>query len=271
MKNRTLFAFLLFSGNLAAQTPFTQIVEAENRFENSCSQVGIKQGFLAHMDSTAIAFTRNGIVNARTYWESLPDFPGIYSWSPSFAEVSLAGDWGYSTGAVEFRDSSEHDNPSSYNQYTTVWHRNKKGEWKYLVDIGNSHGEVKIDRVAMEIKTTKIPVRNLSKQMILQQEKLFASSFKANAYEAMKKFYSRKYLLNITGSPLIAIPDSAISRLKPYSQNIQFEPVDVRISPAGDMAVISGYLYHLNIKKHYLRIWRNEPGGWKIALEVIKI
>jgi hypothetical protein len=70
---------------------------------------------------------------------------------------------------------------------------------------------------------------------------------------------------------MISHPDSAILRLKPYSPNLRFEPVDVKLSPAGDMAVISGYLYHQNVKKHYIRIWRNEPTGWKIALEVIKI
>jgi ketosteroid isomerase-like protein len=253
------------------QTPFEQIVGAENNFEKQCFEMGIKKGFLANLDSSAIAFTKEKIENARKFWNSLPDFPGIYSWTPSFAEVSASGDWGYTTGAVEYRDSSINDRPSLYNQYTTVWQKNKQGEWKFLVDIGNTHGAVAIDHSATEVKSKKTPVRNLNRQAIHDLEKSYFSLFKMNSSDAIKKFYSKNFILNFSGNPLTKSIDTAIVLFNPIASYIIYEPVDVRLSPSGDMACVSGYIIQSNKRKHYLRIWRHESTGWKIALEVTKI
>lgn len=270
-RNSLLLTAIILTTLTQAQTPFEQLVNAENKFEKECLELGIKGGFLKNMDSSAIAFTKGSLEEAKKFWLSLPDFAGIYTWAPDYAEASLSGDWGYTTGAVEYRDSSINDRPSSYNQYTTVWHKNKNGEWKYLVDIGNSHGPVKIDRIAEEMKVKKVAARNLSKQTILNLEKEYFQLFQNNTAQAINKYYSKSVLFNFSGKPLTTSADSILSFYKPVASDIKFAPVDIRISPHGDMAAVSGYIIYQNQKKHYLRIWRNETVGWKIALEVAKL
>ena len=263
----TLSSFII----IKAQTPFEQLLKAENDFQKQCLEMGIKKGFLANLDSTAIAFTKEDIESASKYWNSLPDFSGIFSWAPTYAEAALSGDWGYTTGAVEYRDSSLKDEPSSYNQYTTVWQKNKSGEWKYLVDIGNSHGPVEIDSIAHEIRIKKVPVRNLTRQTILNLEKSFSSQFETNAAGAIKKYYSKSFILNFSGNALTTSIDTVQALFRPVWQYLSYEPVDIRLSPSGDMASVSGFINHGIKRKHYLRIWRHEQTGWKIALEVTKI
>jgi hypothetical protein len=48
-------------------------------------------------------------------------------------------------------------------------------------------------------------------------------------------------------------------------------PVGLKISPANDLAAVYGTFSHSDKEGNYLRIWRHEKNGWKIALEVIRI
>jgi len=254
-----------------AQSPFEQIVKAENSFEKMCLDSGIKKGFLYYSDSSAVAFSNKGIENAKYYWKSLPDFYGIYSWAPSYAEISVSGDWGYTTGSVEYRDSLLNEEPSSYSQYTTVWYRNKEGDWKYLADIGNVHGPQMINRIPNEIKVVKVPVKNVTKELIINLENSFTKQFITDATKAMKKNYGKVFVLNLKGHTSVTDLDTAIKLLKIPSQFLKYKPLDIKISPKGDMALVYGNLYYKESKDFYMRIWRHESSGWKIALEVARI
>jgi ketosteroid isomerase-like protein len=254
-----------------AQTPFHEIVKAERNFEKSCLEKGIRQGFLANLDSTAVAFTKKGIENAYQFWNSLPEFQGIYSWAPSFAEVSIAGDWGYTTGAVEYRDSLISDPPSAYNQYTTVWHKTPEGEWKYLADIGNKHYPVKIDSIAAEIRIKKVPVKNLSEQTMLTVDKAYNSQLGTDPLKTIKKYFSSAFVLNITGHAAITKNDSLYTILGPIARDFKYTPKEVKLSSSGDLAVVYGKLIYKNTVDSYIRIWRHELTGWKIALEVARL
>lgn len=272
MKGILSALFFFTSISLFAQTPFEQIVKAERKFEKDCNNLGIKQGFLINLDSaSAVTFTQEGIESAYKHWSSLPDVPGIYSWAPSYVEVSKGGDWGYSTGAVEYRDTSLNDEPSFYNQYTTIWQKNKNGEWKYIVDIGNTHDKVKIDSIAKEIKVEKIPVKALSKQTILDLENKYSKLMGTAAENVLKTYAGKSYILNISGYPAIDSKDSAINVYKLHVGSIQYFPFDVKTSPGGDMAVVYGKMKYKGNSKYYIRIWRREASGWKVALEVAKI
>lgn len=273
MKKKYLIFWVLFiyAPWINAQTPFNEIVTAERNFEKTCFEKGIKQGFLANLDSTGIAFTKKGIENAYDFWNSLPEFQGIYSWAPSFAEVSITGDWGYTTGAVEYRDSLITDPPSAYNQYTTVWHKTPGGEWKYLVDIGIKHYPVKIDSIATEVRTKKVPVKNLTVQTMLDIDKSYNSQLGTESLKTIKKYFSSAFILNIAGHAALTKSDSLYAILGPIAQDLKYTPKEAKLSPAGDLAVVYGKLIYKNSVDNYIRIWRHEITGWKIALEVTRI
>jgi ketosteroid isomerase-like protein len=270
MKHLLLLIFILgFEISTNAQLTIESIVKAENNFEKACMEKGIKQGFLENLDSSAVVFTEKGIVNAFQFWNSLSNFEGIYSWAPSYAEVSKSGDWGYTTGSVEYREKSLQDTPTFYSQYTTIWHKNKDGNWKYLVDIGNRHPSKKIDRTTVEVKTPKFQTQ-IKEDFLADLEKGFSETLINSGIEGVRDFYSEKYILNLNGEFPITNLNEAMVKLSPHLKYLSFAPYGYKIAPAGDMAVVYGYITHQGKTNHYVRVWRNEQNGWKIALEVIK-
>ena len=64
-----------------AQNPGA-LIKVEKDFEKSCLEKGIRDGFLAYVDSAGIVLTKKGTVNAKQFWTSLPAFDGVFTWSP---------------------------------------------------------------------------------------------------------------------------------------------------------------------------------------------
>jgi hypothetical protein len=67
-----------FTIHLSAQNAHA-LVAAEKSFEKSCLESGIRNGFLANVDSNGIDFSEKGPVDAKQFWRSLPALDGIFS------------------------------------------------------------------------------------------------------------------------------------------------------------------------------------------------
>ncbi len=247
------------------------LVAAEKAFEKSCLESGIRNGFLANVDSNGIDFAEKGPVDAKQFWRSLPAFDGIFSWSPSYAELSVSGDWGYTTGNYEHRPKTLKDPPDECGQYTTVWGKNDRGEWKYLIDIGDAHDCAPLDKNAKIITIEKYNAGQLASQDKLSgTEKEFITSFNQNARDAYLKYGSSKYILNMPQHHPVTSRDSAVILLNKMGIIPKYHPVGIKISPGKDMAAAYGTFDAGNKTGSYVRIWRHEKSGWKIALEVIR-
>jgi ketosteroid isomerase-like protein len=269
-KYLTLLLLIFLSIRLTAQN-YQVLVKAEKAFEKSCLELGIRNGFLAHVDSNAIEFTGQGPADAKKFWRSLPDFEGIFSWSPSYSELSISGDWGYTTGNYEHRPKTLKDLPDECGQYTTVWGKNDRGEWKYLMDIGNSHTCSPPEKIPKIISTEKYNAAGLASQQALsERENEFINSLGQGAKEAYLKYGSANYILNMAGRHPVPARDSAIILLNALSAVPKYHPAGIKISPGKDMAVAYGTFDLENKTGSYVRIWRHEKTGWKIALEVIR-
>ncbi len=72
---------------------------------------------------------------------SLPGFS--LSWSANFADVSQAGDLGYSIGSFELKvDDAEGNSVTRNGKYTTVWRKQEDGQWKVVSDTFNFNSPV---------------------------------------------------------------------------------------------------------------------------------
>jgi hypothetical protein len=260
-----LISSRLFSQNIDA------LAKAEKDFEKTCLQKGIRDGFLSWLDSNAIEFSDKGPVNSKELWSSFPNFDGVFTWSPSYAEMSLSGDWGYTTGNYMHRPKLLSDPVNEYGQYTTIWHRLPDGQWKYLIDMGNKHSLQSLEKQAVKIETKKTSsVKNGVEKKVLEQENAFIRSFDENMARSYQEMGSNHYILNITGRTPVLSQDSAIAILKSYP-SLHYQPAGAKISPASDLAAVYGTFILNGQIKSYLRIWRHEEKAWKIALEVIRI
>ncbi|HET7001425.1 MAG TPA: hypothetical protein VFI33_08955 [Puia sp.] len=268
-KYLSLLISICLSMHLSAQASHA-LVDAEKAFEKSCLDSGIRNGFLANVDSNGLQFTQNGPVDAKQFWRSLPAFEGIFSWSPSYSELSNFGDWGYTTGNYEHRSKTLKDPPDECGQYTTLWGKNEQGEWKYLMDIGNAHDCVPLDKNPTIITLEKYGAgKQASQETLSEKEKEFIVSFDQNIGEAYLKYGSSAYILNMPQHHPVTSRDSAAMLLNRMS-TLKYHPSGIKISPGKDMAAAYGTFESDGKLGSYIRIWRHEKTGWKIALEVIR-
>jgi len=265
------FLLFFFFGHTEAQNA-EALIKAEKAFEQSCLKLGIRDGFLAWVDPGGIEFTEKGPANAKQLWTSYPSFEGIFSWAPTYAEMSISGDWGYTTGNYEHRPKSLQDSVDEAGQYTTVWHKNNIGEWKYLVDIGNKHAPVAPEKMANTILATKFKATHYADSAGLADlERLFIGLFEKDVRDAYLKFGSSHYMLNLPQHELVTGTDRAILLIQSFPSLPLYHVSGIFVSPGGDMAAVYGSIGESAKKASYLRIWRFEKNGWKIALEVIRI
>lgn len=265
--------FILFLMIMASLRLFSQneraLIKAENAFEKASLEKGIREGFLSFADSTAIVFGEKGPENAKHFWESLNSFDGIFSWSPTYAEISLTGDWGYTTGNYEHRPKLLADKPDRFGQYTTVWQKDVNGIWKYLIDIGNTHPSAPLDKEAGGLVVEKTAGTQTTDSFLMNLEEKFIAAFENKPEDAYRQYISAVYIMNLSGINPVRNRDSAVMMITRIYYPIKFHPAGWKTAPGKDMAAVYGTIAHGNDSGKYLRIWRHEKSGWKIALEVI--
>jgi ketosteroid isomerase-like protein len=272
MKKLVFFFLISFSCKEAGAQNAEPLINAEKEFESTCLQKGIRDGFLAWVDPNGIDFTEKGPSNAKQRWASYPPFEGIFSWSPSYAEMSISGDWGYTTGHFDHRPKSISDSVDGAGQYTTVWHKNTMGEWKYLIDIGNNHVPVRPEKTVKTISIRKYPATEFGDSAgLAEMEKKFIGMFEKDIHAAYQTYGSDSYLLNTSGHMPVISADSAVVLINRIFSPLLYHPYGVFLSEGRDMGVIYGRFSVQDKSGNYIRLWRFEEGGWKIALEVIRL
>ena len=75
----------------------------------------------------------------RAVLSGLLSMPGIdFSWTATKADVSQAGDLGYTTGTYEQTVHDAAGNPvMTRGKYVIVWKKQEDGQWKVVADIAN--------------------------------------------------------------------------------------------------------------------------------------
>jgi ketosteroid isomerase-like protein len=117
--------------------PLASLVETERAFARDCVERGVRDSFLAFFADDAISFWPHP-VNAR---EALLKQPApserpttTLNWEPLLADVSGAGDLGYTTGPSLTTDDKQKPIRSGY--YFSIWRWQSDGSWKVELDIG---------------------------------------------------------------------------------------------------------------------------------------
>jgi len=64
-----------------------------------------------------------------------PDTTYILTWEPIYSRAAESGELGYTYGTWELKIKADPAN-NSKGTYVTIWKRNDKGEWKYILDTG---------------------------------------------------------------------------------------------------------------------------------------
>src|SRR5215468_11003558 len=134
---RTLSVLLLLiAGSL--KTELDNLIQTERSFAALSRAQGIRAAFLANLDEDSIIF-RPTAVPGRHWFETNPASPAQLIWAPEFADISAAGDLGYTTGPWERRPGAGQTGAPAFGHFVTLWRKQADGKWKAALDIGISH------------------------------------------------------------------------------------------------------------------------------------
>lgn len=265
----TGFFSLLIAINSFAQKNIDGLITAEKNFAAYSVANSTKEAFLKFLDSSGIVFDKQKAVNGIQVWNAREKRPGILNWWPQYAEISSSSDFGYTTGPWTFQ-SSLNDSVEARGIYTTVWHINKQGEWKFLIDLGVGNTPASSSKNINEMGIIKTSIKQKDTLTLISAEKDFIEIFKQDSKKAYRKYLSTQSILNHTGrSSAVTEADQKIM-IDSISSSIEYRIDGWGISNGLDLGYIYGTTVLNGKTENYQRIWRHEKNGWKIALEVLR-
>ena len=259
------------------------MVDTERAFARMAEEQGIRPAFMSFIAEDGVLFRPKAVKGKQWMTEHpLPpsDKKPLLTWRPSFADMALAGDMGYTFGPWEFKNDVKDAAPSGFGHFVTVWKKQSDGSWKFAVDLGVSHPES---------QEAPLPSQVSSKSQSQSKAKLHRNSEGAK-FEALEREFSerslkdggRKAFLSFASSDVRLFREgkipvagkelatAAISETGVWT----WQPEHWDVSQSEDLAYSYGTYQvkdeklKLNETGNYYRIWKRENGTWQVVLDL---
>ncbi|HMK27826.1 MAG TPA: nuclear transport factor 2 family protein [Chitinophagaceae bacterium] len=266
----TTAVLFLFVQSAIAQKGIGNLIQAEKDFAAWSIAHSTKEAFQKFIDSNSIMFDNGKPVKATEFWNKREKNAAVLNWQPQYAEISASGDFGYTTGPWTVRPTKD-DTIVARGQYITVWHINKNGEWKFLVDLGVSNTTANTIEDVRIIDAPKEPETYLGNlHPLAAAESDFNQMLAEKKAKAYKTWLSGESILNRNGSlPAVNSTDRQ-NIIDSTPAGIKYTMNGMGSSAVPDMGYTYGTTVINDKSENYLRIWRREGSGWKIAVEVLR-
>ncbi|MGB8013296.1 MAG: nuclear transport factor 2 family protein [Terriglobales bacterium] len=102
--------------------------------------------FLTYFADDGVEVVDGGGFDTKEAMRRQPPWPEgtTLTWTPVKAEMAASGDLGYTYGNYVFvTKNKEGKLVTNYGKYTSIWKKQKDGQWKVVVDMGNSSPDPK--------------------------------------------------------------------------------------------------------------------------------
>lgn len=270
----------------AADAALDSLVASERAFSAMSVAQGMKVAFLAYLAADGVVF-RPTATNGMKVWEAQAPSTATLIWEPSFAQVSSAGDLGYTTGPWEFRPPADSTGAAAppdrigHGHFISVWKRERGRAWRVVADIGVSHGRSERGVGSGEFTPGSLLPRRTMKSgrvhLAAVDRDLSKGLRSFGAHEAIAAHAAPDVRVNIEGRfPSLGI-EAAQARFDSLGGFFEFKAEGSGIASSGDL----GYTYGLAERfvsakaapadsSVYLHVWRQEDGRtWKLALAAL--
>ncbi|WP_245564977.1 YybH family protein [Spirosoma panaciterrae] len=131
------------------QQAIDEIREADLNFSQLSERQGMAKAFTTYAADEVIKLNDGaaptvGFDSLRAQMSRMPVDGSVLTWQVLKADASQAGDLGYTFGQwmLSRRDESG-KKKTQFGVYVTVWKRQRNGQWRFVVDGGNSTPEPK--------------------------------------------------------------------------------------------------------------------------------
>jgi ketosteroid isomerase-like protein len=201
-------------------------------------------------------------------------------WAPAWADISVAGDLGYTTGPWRAGPRGvPTDSLPAAGQYVTLWRRTPDG-FRFTLDCGTNHDAADVvwpDRVGIAPPPTPAQAPDpqaASDALLIADEDLAAAlaegdpaPYRAYATDAVR-------VLRDGAAPAFG-PDALIAAAPPTA--VSYVPANAVVASSNDLGYSWGEVRDAGNAEqpangYYLRIWRRQAdGSWKLALDLVSI
>jgi len=128
---------LKFKKNEERIRALNSMQQADVDFSNVSKEKGMRKAFLEYLEDDGVLLRPNHYpilgADAIEFISSVNDSSFSLTWRPSGADVAQSGDMGYTYGVYTLKSADT----TLHGTYVTVWHKNKEGKWKFVLDTGN--------------------------------------------------------------------------------------------------------------------------------------
>src|SRR5438270_10753986 len=269
-------------------SPLVPVVEAEHAFATYSIEHGMKDAFLHFAAPDGVVF-RRGPVNAIEVWTQTNPAPtGLLTWWPTYADVSRAGDLGWTTGPYEFRDNPTDKEPSGTGHFATLWRAQPDGSFKFVLDCGIPHAAPASAETVLQYPPSiqKNEVRrgkpavfadlNPVRSSLLEAEhELAKDSASGASYRALLAHADDTFRLYRQNNFPVVGREAARKALEGKTDVLTWKTTKAEVARSGDLGYAYG-TYELKAKPsdekaaeqgNYMRIWKREGGKWRVVLD----
>lgn len=266
----------VFAPAPAAAADLRSLVEAERAFSRLSAEKGIRTAFLANLAPDAIVFRPMPVPGRKAYEES-PEIAGRLTWRPTFADISRAGDLGYTTGPYELNSSGPGASAPAYGHYVSIWLIQPDGSWKVVVDVGIRHPrpakeapDIKFDEVWLPAPPAAAPDPGAVRSALLAIDRaLSMAAAKTGLPEVLTAVYAedvRVYRPNL--EPIIGRAAAEQASGNPPGK-WKWVPLDGGIASSADLGFTYGTLEAGDQAFCYFRIWKRSGDAWNVVLDLL--
>ncbi|MFY9820341.1 MAG: nuclear transport factor 2 family protein [Thermoanaerobaculia bacterium] len=258
------------------QAALNAVVAAEKAFAKAAEK-GTRAAFLQYLAEDSVVMVP-GPLPGRATWEGRPARPSLLSWYPVVADVSLAGDLGYTTGPWELRPKGKGDPNVLHGFYITFWRKQADGTYKVLLDGGISGPVPPPDAVKVRIgkavpATVESPPQmeeSRGKFMILSADRAFAKAAASRGAAAgYADFLADDSRLHREGAVPVVSKAKILETFKAQAPKMSWSPVQARIASSGDLGYSLGNETVGAEQGYYLRIWKKQAdNSWRVVLDL---
>lgn len=224
---------------------------------------------MASLSDEAILF-RPTATPGKAWFQNNPAPTSQLSWEPAFADISAAGDFGYTTGPWEIRRSPK-DAPAGFGHYVTVWRKQRDGAWKITIDCGVSHAAVPKPKSVESPPIAGAAARVLSEKEIESGRKEVRDverRFPSTAATYMSALARDARVYRSESLPLVN-PNAIRAALAQNTGTFAWKLADVFIAGSADLAATYGTVTLQSKEYSYLRIWkRQRDRTWRVVLDL---
>jgi ketosteroid isomerase-like protein len=121
-------------------TAEAQLLRTDAAFSKRSVEVGAAQAFYEYFaeDGQVLPAKGDPVAGRSAVRDRLAKLKGVLIWKPERAEAARSGDFGYTWGRSEYRETAKDGSLStSRGKYLSVWRKQADGSWKVIMDIGN--------------------------------------------------------------------------------------------------------------------------------------